>query len=96
MLACLVLLWALTLQAQDPDSLSPSSPAALSIPDTLSGPGPLFLPGPSLEYWMQDSLWGQTDVEMLRDTLPQKLPSTALSDSMLWSYLYLEDSLWVS
>ncbi len=95
-LACLVLLWALTLQAQDPDSLSPSSPAALSIPDTLSGPGPLFLPGPSLEYWMQDSLWGQTDVEMLRDTLPQKLPSTALSDSMLWSYLYLEDSLWVS
>lgn len=70
-----LVLFALNLQAQEKDSMYQ----------------PLFLPGPSLEYWMQDSLWGQTDVAQLSDTLPRRLPSPALRDSMLWSYLYLEE-----
>ncbi|MDF1574683.1 MAG: CapA family protein [Bacteroidales bacterium] len=56
-------------------------------------PGPVFLPRPTPDYWIQDSLALHPEEESLADTIPPELAAPALSDSMLWSYLYLEDSL---
>lgn len=81
-----VMLFALTLQAQDPDSLLHTQC------DTLLTPGPVFLPGPIPDLWKQDSLSGIPDPEHLSDTISLQPLLPALTDSMLWSYLYLDDS----
>lgn len=52
--------------------------------------GPVKLPWPTTEFWKQDTLsWPEDSV--LTDTIPLLLPSSALTDSMLWGYLYLEE-----
>jgi len=81
-----MLLSVLTLQAQDPGTLPDQEL------DTVPVPGPRFLPGPTLDYWSQYNLTGIRDTTQLTDTIPQQLPLPALTDSMLWSYLY-EDEL---
>ncbi len=52
--------------------------------------GPVKLPWPTPEFWKQDTITWPAD-SALSDTLPLLLPSSALTDSMLWSYLYLEE-----
>jgi len=55
-------------------------PVPLSPPDTIPKKAPVFLPVPLPEYWGQ-----------LQDTIPDQISPPVLSDSMLWSYLYVED-----
>ena len=69
MVACFVLLSALTLQAQ----------------------GPVKLPFPTLDLWSTYNLTGIPDPAQLLDIIPEELPSPALTDSMLWSSLYLDE-----
>ena len=52
--------------------------------------GPVKLPWPTTEFWKQDTLSWPVD-SVLTDTIPLFLPSSALTDSMLWCYLYLEE-----
>ncbi len=81
-----VMLFALTLQAQDPDSLSHTQS------DTLMKPGPVFLPAPLSGYWSQDTLLDSGELEVIFDSLEVFIEAEPLTDSMLWSYLYLDDS----
>jgi len=84
--ACFVLLAAITLKAQESGTLGDK------ILDTIPTPGPVFLPLPSPDLWSTYNLTGIPDTTLLTDTIPQEAPSPALTDSMLWSYLY-EDEL---
>ena len=52
--------------------------------------GPVKLPWPTTEFWKQDTVSWPVD-SVLTDTIPLFLPSSALTDSMLWGYLYLEE-----
>jgi hypothetical protein len=85
-LACFVALCTLTLQAQDP----------IYVPDgesdTILRQGPVFLPWPTQEYWTQDSLSGTAEQLNPADTISSLVQAPALTDSMLWSYLILDDS----
>ncbi len=69
MVACFVLLSALTLQAQDP----------------------VKLPVPTLDLWSTYNLTGIPDKAQVLDIIPEKLPLPPLTDSMLWSCLYLDE-----
>ncbi|MCK5692463.1 MAG: CapA family protein, partial [Bacteroidales bacterium] len=69
MVACFVLLSALTLQAQDP----------------------VKLPVPTLDLWSTYNLTGFPDKAQVLDIIPEKLPLPPLTDSMLWSCLYLDE-----
>jgi len=86
MMACFVVLFALTLQAQDPGHIQ------IAVSDALHTAGPIFIPGPIPDYWKQDSLSRIQDAMNLIGAIPPGSPPTALTDSMLWSYLYLDDS----
>ncbi len=81
-----VMLFAFTLQAQDPDSL----PHTQS--DTLMKPGPVFLPAPLSGYRSQDTLPDSGKLKVIFDSLEVFIEAEPLTDSMLWSYLYLDDS----
>ena len=55
---------------------------------------PVFLPAPTPELWSNYNLTGIPDMvlsDSLVSTLAPLLPQPALTDSMLWSYLYDED-----
>ncbi len=54
--------------------------------------GPVKLPWPTTEFWKQDTFSWLVD-SVLTDTIPLFLPSSALTDSMLWAYLCLEEEL---
>lgn len=84
-LAGLVLLSALTVHAQDPGSLSGQEP------DTLQESAPTKLAFPIDEYWNRYNRTGIPDTAALPDTIPVPAPAPLLSDSMLWSHIYLED-----
>jgi hypothetical protein len=86
-MAGLVLLCAITMHAQDPGLHSHEQS------DTLQIPGPVKLPFPVPEYWSQYNRTGIPDTLTQSDTLPQQLPTPALTDSMLWSHIYLDDEL---
>ncbi len=85
LVTCFVMLSALTLSGQErgilPDKLQ----------DTVPRPDPVFLPGPIPDFWSTYNLTGIPDTTQLLDTIPQEPPSPALTDSMLWSSLYLEE-----
>lgn len=85
-LASIVVLFTLALQAQDPDSLLHRQT------DSLPGSGPVFLPAPMPELWSRFKLTGIPDTVDLSDTIPSQLPAPALTDSMLWGHLR-EDEL---
>ena len=76
--AGLMVLAVFSLQAQERDSL------------------PIFLPSPTPELWSNYNLTGIPDIvlsDSLVSTLAPLLPAPALTDSMLWSYLYQDDVL---
>lgn len=52
---------------------------------------PGVLPYPIPEYWSEFNRTGIQDTLMEADTMFQELPSPALTDSMLWTYMDLED-----
>jgi hypothetical protein len=67
-LACFVVLFTLSLQAQDP----------------------VFLPAPIPDLWSTYNLTGIRDT-IPADSIPLVEPAPALTDSMLWSHIYLDD-----
>ena len=75
----IVVFCALTLQAQESDTIRKSGPVKLAFPT----------PG----LWSHSNLTGIPDTTMLPDTIPVEIPAPVLSDSMLWAYLYLDDIL---
>lgn len=87
------MLYALAGQAQEPDSLIQAGQ------DTIRIPGPVFLPAPTPEYWKQSRMAGTEETGIASDTLTEadstalQEPSPALTDSMLWGYLYQEEIL---
>jgi hypothetical protein len=83
--AGIVLLSVLTLQAQDRGLL----PHMQS--DTLLKPGPVKLPHPTPDLWSHYNLTGIPDTLQLSDTIAQQFPTPALTDSMLWSHLYQDE-----
>jgi hypothetical protein len=82
--AGIVLVFAITLNAQDGGLLTPS--------DTVPGRGPVLIPLPTPAYWMQDSAYRESETLSAADTIPDLNPAPALTDSMLWSYLYMESA----
>ena len=58
--------------------------------DTLHKQRPVKLLWPTSEFWNQDTLYWPAD-SVLTDTIPFLFPSSVLTDSMLWGYLYLEE-----
>jgi len=84
--------FSIALQAQDhgpvphsfQDTLPQKAPVFLPAPfqDTLPQKAPVFLPAPLPEYWGQ-----------LQDTIPEQVSPPVLTDSMLWSYLYVEEEV---
>jgi hypothetical protein len=85
LVACFVMLSALTLMAQERGTLPDK------LQDTVPVPGPVFLPVPFPDFWSTYNLTGIPDTIQLLDTIPQELPSPALTDSMLWSFLYMDE-----
>jgi hypothetical protein len=81
---CFVVMYAITLQAQDPGVL----PHVLR--DTVPARRPVFLPAPIPAYWIQDAI--SEILEQLHDTPPVQTLSPAKTDSMLWIYLSLDES----
>ena len=78
----ILVLFSISLLAQDPaQSLGAGS-------DTIVKTKPVFLPWPTADIWNQDTLSGLKD-SVFSETI--EIPSPALTDSMLWSYLYLEE-----
>ena len=75
----IVVFCALTLQAQESDTIRKSGPVKLAFPT----------PG----LWSHSNLTGIPDTTMLPDTIPVEIAAPVLSDSMLWAYLYLDDIL---
>ncbi len=79
--------------AQEPDSLRQAGE------DSLKERGPVYLPGPTPEYWSPQNLGELPEPGMVPDTLagidtiPLQAASPALTDSMLWSYLDREEQL---
>jgi hypothetical protein len=76
--AGLMVLAVFSLQAQERDSL------------------PVFLPAPTPELWSNYNLTGIPDIvlsDSLVSALSPLLPESALTDSMLWSFLYQDDIL---
>ena len=82
-----VLLSVLSLQAQE-NGMLPDKQS-----DTLPAPQRVYLPFPTADLWSSYNLTGIPDTLQLSDTIPQQLPSPALTDSMLWSHLYQDDFL---
>lgn len=76
-LTAIVLLCTLSTQAQESDTLRKSSPVKLPFPT----------PG----LWSSFNLTGIPDTIVPADTIPTELPAPALSDSMLWTYLYMDE-----
>lgn len=58
---------------------------------TLQAQGPVKLPVPTLDLWSIYNLTGIPHPAQLLDTTRQELPSPSLTDSMLWSHLYLDE-----
>jgi len=87
LLACFGLLAALSLQAQEGSALPDK------LQDSVPVPGPVFLPAPIPDLWSTYNLTGIPDPAQLIDTILQELPLPALTDSMLWSSLYLDELL---
>jgi len=85
MMAGIVLLSALTMQAQEGGISSDK------LLDTVPAPEPIFLPHPTPDLWSSYNLTGIPDSTLLSDTIVQELAPPALSDSMLWSSLYLDE-----
>jgi Bacterial capsule synthesis protein PGA_cap len=54
-------------------------------------PVPAKLPWPIADYWSQDSLGELPDPMLGSDSIPLIFQSPILTDSMLWTYLYLEE-----
>jgi len=77
----------LTLQAQDPGVLPEQQL------DTVPATGPLMLPWPTPDLWSSYNLTGIRDSMQVSDTILQEIPAPALTDSMLWSYLYLDEAV---
>lgn len=75
----IVVLCALTLQAQESDTVRKTGPVKLAFPI------------PAL--WSHSNLTGIPDTIILPDTIPVEIPAPVLSDSMLWAYLYLDEML---
>ncbi len=80
MVACFVVLFGLTIQAQDPVHIP------LAVSHALRSADPVYLSTPIPEYWQQDSLSRIQDALNLVDTIPLRSPSPALTDSMLWGH----------
>ncbi len=85
MMAGIVLLSALTMQAQEGGISSDK------LLDTVPAPEPIFLPHPTPDLWSSYNLTGIPDSTLLSDTIVQELAPPALTDSMLWSSLYLDE-----
>lgn len=84
-MAGIVLLSALTMQAQEGGISSDK------LLDTVPAPEPIFLPHPTPDLWSSYNLTGIPDSTLLSDTTVQELAPPALTDSMLWSSLYLDE-----
>ena len=85
MMAGIVLLSALMMQAQEGGISSDK------LLDTVPAPEPIFLPYPTPDLWSSYNLTGIPDSTLLSDTIVQELAPPALTDSMLWSSLYLDE-----
>jgi len=85
LMACFVMLSALSLMAQEGGSLPDK------LQDTVPVPSPVFLPAPVPDLWSTYNMTGIPDSTQLRDTIPQELALPVLTDSMLWSSLYLDE-----
>ena len=85
MMAGIVLLSALMMQAQEGGISSDK------LLDTVPAPEPIFLPHPTPDLWSSYNLTGIPDSTLLSDTIVQELAPPALTDSMLWSSLYLDE-----
>jgi len=87
MMAGIVLLSALTMQAQEGGIFSDK------LQDTIVASGPIFLPHPTPDLWSSYNLTGIPDSTHVSDTIVQELARPELTDSMLWSSLYLDELL---
>ena len=85
MMAGIVLLSALTMQAQE------GGISSEKLLDTVPAPEPIFLLHPTPDLWSSYNLTGIPDSTLLSDTIVQELARPALTDSMLWSSLYLDE-----
>ena len=85
MMAGIVLLSALTMQAQE------GGISSEKLLDTVPAPEPIFLLHPTPDLWSSYNLTGIPDSTLLSDTIVQELSRPALTDSMLWSSLYLDE-----
>jgi len=85
MMAGIVLLSALTMQAQEGGISSDK------LLDTVPASEPIFLLHPTPDLWSSYNLTGIPDSTLLSDTIVQELAPPALTDSMLWSSLYLDE-----
>ena len=85
MMAGIVLLSALTMQAQE------GGISSEKLLDTVPATEPIFLPHPTPDLWSSYNLTGIPDSTQLSDTIVQELATPALNDSMLWSSLYLDE-----
>jgi hypothetical protein len=86
-MAGFVLLCALGMHAQDPGV------SAGEQPDTLQVPGPVKLPFPIPGLWSSYNLTGIPDTIDVKALILEADQPPVLSDSMLWSHIYLEDEL---
>lgn len=84
--AFFVLLFTLTLQAQDPAGRLVTASDAMQTAD------PISLSSPIPEYWKQDSLNRIQAAYNLLEAYREPSSPPARSDTMLWSYLYLDES----
>ena len=84
-MAGIVLLSALTMQAQEGGITSEK------LLDTIPAPGPIFLAYPTPDLFSSYNLTGIPDSTQFSDTIVQALAPPALTDSMLWSSIYMEE-----
>lgn len=84
--AFFVLLFTLTLQAQDPAG------RILTASDAMQTADPISLSSPIPEYWKQDSLNRIQAAYNLLDAYREPNSPPASSDTIFWSYLYLDES----
>lgn len=87
-MAGLVLLSAISLNAQDPlEHMDRQS-------DTLQLRGPTKIPFPVPGYWSLYNMTGIPDTVDFSDIIPPKAPLPPLTDSMLWAHLSWEDEVY--